>query len=99
MVYGTPTAGAGNYNASENTPLYGNASLTVPSTQGVLQFAKDPNGMPLTATLVSGPAKGTLVLNADGSFTYTPTQYYCSYDMKSYQSSPTASPIRSATPC
>jgi hypothetical protein len=31
------------------------------------------DGDPLAAVLVSGPSNGTLTLNADGSFTYTPT--------------------------
>ncbi|HLW65289.1 MAG TPA: Ig-like domain-containing protein, partial [Gemmataceae bacterium] len=31
-----------------------------------------PTNAPLTAILVSQPSSGTLTLNADGSFTYTP---------------------------
>src|SRR5690606_24938280 len=34
----------------------------------------------LTATLVTGPAHGTLILNADGSFTYTPSLNYSGND-------------------
>ena len=34
--------------------------------------SNDPDGDPLTAVLVNGPAHGTLVLNPDGSFAYTP---------------------------
>ncbi|HEX9985548.1 MAG TPA: Ig-like domain-containing protein [Thermoanaerobaculia bacterium] len=37
---------------------------------GVLGNDSDPDGNPITATLVSGPANGTLTFNADGSFTY-----------------------------
>ena len=33
----------------------------------------DPDGDPLTYTLSSAPAKGTVVLTATGAFTYTPT--------------------------
>ncbi len=38
----------------------------------VLANDSDVDNASLTATLVAGPAHGTLVLNADGSFTYTP---------------------------
>ncbi|WP_283193222.1 Ig-like domain-containing protein [Rhizobium sp. AN80A] len=33
----------------------------------------DPDNDPLTVTLVTGTARGALVLNPDGTFTYTPT--------------------------
>src|SRR5436190_1386227 len=39
---------------------------------GVLGNDGDPNGKPLTATPVSTPSHGNVVLNPDGSFTYTP---------------------------
>ena len=32
----------------------------------------DPDGDPLSVSLVTGPANGTLVLNSDGTFTYNP---------------------------
>ncbi|MBI3801634.1 MAG: VCBS repeat-containing protein, partial [Deltaproteobacteria bacterium] len=47
-------------------------TLTVP-VRGILTNDTDPNQHDtLTATLVSGPTNGTLNLNTDGSFTYTP---------------------------
>jgi hypothetical protein len=51
----------------------GTAPLTVAAAQGVLAGDTDPEGTPLSAVLVSGPAPagGTLTLNANGSFTYT----------------------------
>jgi hypothetical protein len=57
----------GPYIATGTTPL------VVAAAQGVLVGDTDANGDPLTAVLVSGPtpAGGTLVLNANGSFTYT----------------------------
>ena len=39
---------------------------------GVLRNDSDANGDALTASLVQGPLHGTLALNADGTFTYTP---------------------------
>jgi len=58
------------YTATEDTPL-------VIGAPGVLANDTDPDGDTLTASIVSGPAHGTLTLNADGSFTYTPdTDYY-----------------------
>ena len=39
------------------------------------------------ATLVTGPANGTLTLHADGSFTYTPTNNFTGVDGFTYQAS------------
>lgn len=47
---------------------------------GVLMNALDPEDDPLTAVVVSEPAHGVLVLNADGSFTYTPNSGYVGPD-------------------
>ena len=44
--------------------------LSVPASEGVLANDTDPDGDTLSAVLVSGPAHGTLSLNANGSFTY-----------------------------
>src|SRR5262249_1407110 len=49
---------------------------TVGSASGVLANDTDPEGVPLTAQLVSGPAHGTLTLNANGGFTYVPAANY-----------------------
>ena len=54
------------YSAGEGVPL------VVPAL-GVLANDTDPNGDALTAALATPPANGTVVLNADGSFTYTTT--------------------------
>ncbi|WP_119080383.1 Ig-like domain-containing protein [Chitinophaga alhagiae] len=40
-------------------------------TGNVLTNDRDPDGNALTASLVTAPVNGTVVLNADGSFTYT----------------------------
>lgn len=46
-------------------------ALTV-SAPGVLANDSDADGDPLTVTLVGGPSRGTVLLQADGSFLYTP---------------------------
>jgi hypothetical protein len=46
-------------------------TLVVPA-DGVLANDTDPNGDLLSAQLKTGPARGTLTLDADGGFAYTP---------------------------
>ena len=64
---GRPLANNDTYAATEDVPL------TV-SAAGVLANDTDPENDPITAVLVSAPipAQGSLVLNANGSFTFTP---------------------------
>ena len=47
----------------------------------------DADGDALTAILVTGPAHGTLALNADGSFIYTPAANYNGADSFTYKAS------------
>lgn len=54
---------------------------------GVLGNDTDADGDALTPVLVTGPAHGTLTLNADGSFTYTPTTGYHGPDSFTYAAS------------
>ncbi|WP_415794929.1 Ig-like domain-containing protein, partial [Mycolicibacterium frederiksbergense] len=53
-------------------------------TGNVLTNDSDADGSTLTATLVTGPANGTLTLNADGSFTYTPDADFNGTDSFTY---------------
>ncbi len=64
-----PVAGADSYTMDEDTTL----TIAAP---GVLANDTDAEGNALTAELVTGPTTGTLVLNANGSFTYTPPADY-----------------------
>ena len=48
--------------------------LTTAAATGVLANDADPDGDTLTATLVGQPSYGSVTLDADGSFTYTPSQ-------------------------
>jgi uncharacterized delta-60 repeat protein len=61
-----------------------NGTLNVPAN-GVLVNDVSANGQALTAVLASGPAHGTLKLNADGSFTYTPAANFVGSDTFTYQ--------------
>ena len=64
---GLITAGADSYNTSEDT------TLIVGTVTGVLSNDNDSEDDPLTIiSLISDVTHGTLVLNTDGSFTYTP---------------------------
>lgn len=60
-----PIANADAYSTLEDT------ALTVPAP-GVLGNDSDPDGDPITAQLATNSTRGNTVLNADGSFTYTP---------------------------
>ena len=42
--------------------------------------SSDPDGDPITASLFGAPLHGTITLNADGSFTYTPNEGYVGID-------------------
>ncbi len=60
--------------------------LTV-AAPGVLGNDSDPDGDPLTAVLVTGPSHGSLTLNANGSFSYTPAADFTGADSFSYRAS------------
>src|ERR1700740_334275 len=64
----------------------GDLATKVSAANGVLANDTDNNGLPLSAALAAngGPQHGTVTLNADGSFTYTPTQGYVGTDSFSY---------------
>ncbi|MBY8826489.1 tandem-95 repeat protein, partial [Sphingomonas colocasiae] len=73
-----PVGVGDNYATDEDTAL-------VISTPGVLSNDTDADGDVLTAVLVSGPSHGTLTLNPNGSFTYTPDADYHGSDSFSYR--------------
>ncbi len=52
---------------------------------GRLRNDMDADGDPLAAVLGTGPANGTLTLNADGSFTYTPNADFYGTDTFTYR--------------
>ncbi|WP_157046190.1 Ig-like domain-containing protein [Geotalea uraniireducens] len=76
-VSATPVAVNDTYSTNANTTL----NQAVP---GVLGNDTDPQGAILTAQLVSGPSHGTLTLNTNGAFTYTPAANYAGNDSFTY---------------
>ncbi|MHB0875229.1 MAG: Ig-like domain-containing protein [Anaerolineae bacterium] len=77
-VNDAPVADGDSYSTNEDT------TLTVPAA-GVLADDGDVDGDSLTAVLVTGVTDGTLALNADGSFVYTPDANYNGTDSFTYK--------------
>ena len=77
-VNDAPVANNNSYSKNEDS------TLTV-SGSGVLGNDTDADHDPLSAILVSGPSHGTLALNANGSFTYTPAANYNGLDGFTYK--------------
>jgi VCBS repeat-containing protein len=77
-VNDAPTAAIDAYFMDEDSSLDVLAS-------GVLANDSDPDGDPLTAVLVDGPANGSLTLNDDGSFNYTPNANFNGTDSFTYK--------------
>ncbi|HEX2923745.1 MAG TPA: LamG-like jellyroll fold domain-containing protein, partial [Chloroflexota bacterium] len=73
-----PIAAGESYTMAEDTTL----SVSAP---GVLANDSDPDGDALDISLQSGPSHGTLALNANGSFNYTPTPNYNGTDSFTYK--------------
>ncbi len=75
----TPVSQNDEYVTDEDQPL------VIAATAGVLVNDSDVDGDTLQATLGVGPEHGTLVLNLDGSFSYTPNENYNGPDSFTYQ--------------
>ncbi len=80
-----------NVNPTNDAPAANNDEYTIDEDSnlnidlpGVLANDTDGDGDALTALLVSGPQNGTLTLNADGSFNYTPSADFSGVDGFSY---------------
>lgn len=77
-VNDTPVAANDHYALNEDTPL-------VVNSNGVLFNDSDPDGDPLTAVVVAQSLHGTVILNGDGTFTYTPAPYFNGTDSFYYR--------------
>ena len=73
-----PVANGDSYSVAQDS------SLTVDAATGVLVNDTDADGDSLTAALNANVAHGSLTLNSDGSFTYTPTTGYNGPDSFTY---------------
>ena len=86
----SPTCAGGENHAPVGTPdsytTPRDTALVVPALTGVLSNDTDADGDTLTAAKVADPTHGSVTLNANGSFTYTPAANYVGPD-----SSPTTS--------
>ena len=84
--WGTPPPPSNNapvaVNDSYSTPQ--DTVLTLPAP-GVLDNDSDADGDPVTAVFVTGVTNGSLDLNADGSFSYTPANGFTGSDSFTYQ--------------
>lgn len=70
-----PSANGDTYFGIEDTPLNGN----------LLNNDLDVNGNPLTAAVLANPANGSVLINSNGSFTYTPNANFNGIDSFTYQ--------------
>lgn len=75
-----PTAANDAYSMNED------AALTV-AAAGVLANDSDPEGGSLSAVVDTWPSHGSLSLNANGPFTYTPTLHFVGTDSFTYHAS------------
>jgi len=73
-----PVSNNDSYTTAEDVPLE-------VSSEGVLANDTDADSNPLTASVVTGPTQGTLSLNPNGTFTYTPAANYNGTDSFTYK--------------
>ena len=91
--------------ATNNAPVATNdtysaqvgGSVQKTAATGVLSNDTDADNNVLTAKLVTGPTNGTLSLNSDGSFNYTPNATFHGNDTFTYQSNDGSANSNTAT--
>ncbi|GIK36271.1 MAG: hypothetical protein BroJett011_01040 [Chloroflexota bacterium] len=93
-----------NLNLRNNPPVAVNDTYTIDEdtvltepVPGVLGNDTDTDSAVLTAVLVTGPGNGTLMLNPDGSFIYTPAPDFNGSDSFTYKANDGASDSNVAT--
>ena len=60
-------------------------TLSVSAAGGVLANDSDPNHIHLTSVLHTSPSHGSVSLNSDGSFSYTPAAHFAGSDSFTYE--------------
>lgn len=73
--------------ADDSYDVLEGGTLTVGAAVGVLSNDSDPDNDTLAAILADGPEHGTLTLNPDGSFVYTPDSGFFGADSFTYRAS------------
>ena len=83
---GSTGTGGGNLApvASDDSASGPQDTAVVVSAPGVLSNDSDPNSDQLTALLDTNPSNGIVLLNSDGSFTYTPNTGFSGTDSFTY---------------
>jgi VCBS repeat-containing protein len=85
-----PLAGNDSYSTNKNVAL----QVAGP---GVLGNDSDPDGNVLTVQVMAQPTHGTLAMNTNGSFSYTPTNNYVGLDSFTYVAHDGIAPSNAAT--
>ena len=89
------TPDSGNTTVANDDAYFGLIDAAI--TGNVLDNDFDPEGqtqqVDITVSPANGPENGSLVINEDGSFTYTPNDGFTGTDQFTYQISDTGSPV------
>lgn len=70
--------------ANDDTYTAGQDTTLIVSARGILTNDSDAQADPLTAIFGTGPEHGSVLVNPDGGFTYTPAQGYTGEDQFTY---------------
>ncbi|MGE0758579.1 MAG: Ig-like domain-containing protein [Pirellulaceae bacterium] len=87
----SPVAAGDSYTVNQDS------SLVVSASNGLLVNDSDVDQEPLRARRLSGPSRGTVSVNNDGSFTYTPQPGFFGTDTFQYQAFDSAGAASTAT--
>ncbi|MDO6705583.1 cadherin-like domain-containing protein [Photobacterium sp. 1_MG-2023] len=92
---GSSDDGAGTENSAPNATPFSGVTQTETPLSGNLK-AEDPDGDVLTFSLVSAPVQGSVQIQPDGQFTYTPITGFTGNDQFTFSVSDGKSPPVSA---